>query len=174
MTLLAAALRYAELGYPVFPCAPEAKTPLTEHSHFEATADAERIEAWWIERPNANVAIATTGLVVVDVDAASRWLSDAPERAAELAVAPLSLTANSGRQYVFRQPAGKAWRNTTGRLAEHVDTRADGGYVVVPPNVIERVRTALFAKLLFDAGDRMAKAVAQRPLAREFHEDKCN
>ena len=29
--LLANALRYAELGYPVLPCAPGGKTPLTEH-----------------------------------------------------------------------------------------------------------------------------------------------
>jgi hypothetical protein len=32
---------------------------------------------------------------------------------------------------------GKNWRNTSGRLAEHVDTRADGGYVVVSPSVLE-------------------------------------
>jgi len=134
--LLEAALRYAELGYPVFPCAPGTKTPLTEHGHLEATTDPELIERWWTQRPNANVAIATTGLAVIDIDAGADWLADAPERALELAVAPLSLTANGGRQYVFRQPAGKAWRSTAGRLAPHVDTRADGGYIVVPPSVL--------------------------------------
>jgi len=130
------ALRYAELGYPVFPCAPGAKTPLTEHGHLDAATDPNQIETWWTERPSANVAIATGGLVVIDVDAESTWLTDAPKRAMELAVAPLSLTANDGRQYVFRQPPGKVWRNTTGRIAPHVDTRADGGYIVVPPSVL--------------------------------------
>ncbi|MBN2216977.1 MAG: bifunctional DNA primase/polymerase, partial [Pirellulales bacterium] len=37
--------------------------------------------------------------------------------------------------YIFRQPAGKAWRNTTSRLAPNVDTRADGGYIIAPPSV---------------------------------------
>jgi hypothetical protein len=134
--LLEAALRYAELGYPVFPCAPGTKTPLTEHGHLDATTDPEQIEQWWTQRPNANVAIATARLVVIDVDAGSAWLADQPERALELAVAPLSLTANGGRQYVFRQPVGKAWRNTAGRLASNVDTRADGGYIVAPPSVL--------------------------------------
>ena len=136
MILLEAALRYSELGYPVFPCVPGTKTPLTEHGHLDATTDPERIEDWWTQRPNANVAIATAGLAVIDIDAGSTWLADTPERAMELAVAPLSLTANDGRQYVFRQPAGRQWRNTTGRIAPNVDTRADGGYIVVPPSVL--------------------------------------
>ena len=135
-SLHTAALRYAELGYGVFPCAPGTKTPLTEHGYLDATTDPEQIERWWTQRPSANVAIATAGLVVIDIDAGSAWLADQPERALELAAASLSLTANGGRQSVFRQPMGKAWRNTTGRLAPHVDTRADGGYIVVPPSVL--------------------------------------
>ncbi len=131
-----AALRYAEVGYPVFPCAPGTKTPLTEHGHLDATTDPGQLEAWWTERPSANVAIATGGLVVIDVDAESTWLADDPDRQLELASGPLALTANGGRHYIFRQPAGRHWRNTTGRIAPHVDTRADGGYVVVSPSVL--------------------------------------
>lgn len=40
--LLQAAIRYAELGYPVFPCAPGTKTPLTEHGFHDATVDPEQ------------------------------------------------------------------------------------------------------------------------------------
>jgi hypothetical protein len=134
--LLEAALKYAELGYSVFPCVPGRKEPLTEHGHRDATTDAEQIERWWRQRPNANIGINTTGLLVLDRDVESIWLTDSPERLMELAVAPLSLTANSGRQYVFRQSAGKAWRNTAGKLAPKVDTRADGGYIVAPPSVL--------------------------------------
>lgn len=144
--LLDAALHYGELGYAVFPCAPGTKTPLTEHGCLDASTDAERIEAWWTNRPNANVAIATGGLAVIDVDEESTWLADAPERELDLAAAPMSLTANGGRQYVFRQPPNKAWRNTAGRLAAHVDTRADGGYVVVPPSVLEGGRAYRWAE----------------------------
>ena len=134
--LLESALRYADLGYPVFPCVPGTKTPLTEHGHLDATTDADQIERWWQQRPNANIGISTAGLIVIDIDEDSTWLTGEPERSVDLAIGPLSLTANNGRQFVFRQPAGKAWRNTTGRLAPHVDTRADGGYIVVPPSVL--------------------------------------
>ncbi len=145
--LLEAALRYAELGYPVFPCAPGTKRPLTENGFHDATTDSGQIDRWWSARPNANVAIATEGLLVVDVDAAdNRWLADDPEKQVELATGALSLTANGGRHYVFRQPEGRHWRGTSGALAQQVDTRADGGYVVVPPSVLEGGRTYRWAE----------------------------
>ena len=135
--LLKAALRYADLGYRVFPCAPGRKTPITPNGFKDATTDTEQIETWWKDEPEANIGVATEGLVVIDIDTrGNRWLADMPDRQAELAIGPLSLTANGGKQYVFRQPPNKAWRNTTGRLAPKVDTRADGGYIVVPPSVL--------------------------------------
>ena len=136
--LLAAALRSAELGYRVFPCAPGTKQPLTQNGFLDATSDPDQIERWWSARPNANLAIATEGLLVVDVDSAdNQWLADQFDKQVELATGALSLTANGGRHYVFRQPAGRHWRNTSGSLAARVDTRATGGYIVVPPSVLE-------------------------------------
>ena len=77
--MLHAALWYAELGYPVFPCAPGRKTPLTEHGLLEATTDAEQVTAWWTQHPDANVAIRTDGLVVIDIDGdGNAWLADEP------------------------------------------------------------------------------------------------
>lgn len=136
-TMLQAALWYADLGYAVFPCAPGRKAPATEHGLLDATTDVEQIGRWWKEQPSANVAIRTDGLLVVDVDGADNpWLKD-DERRDEIASAPTSQTPRGGRQYFFRQPAGRAWRNTAGRLAEHVDTRANGGYVLVAPSVVD-------------------------------------
>ncbi|MEW6199776.1 MAG: bifunctional DNA primase/polymerase [Planctomycetota bacterium] len=135
--MLQAALWYADQGYPVFPCAPGRKTPLTEHGLLDATIDADQIEAWWTQSPGANLGLRTDGLVVIDVDGADNvWLHDHPERLAQLAMAPTSLTPRGGRQYIFRQPEGRCWRNTAGQLAHRVDTRADGGYVVVAPSVV--------------------------------------
>lgn len=136
-TMLQAALWYADLGYAVFPCAPGRKTPATEHGLLDATTDQEQIERWWTEQPDANIAIRTDGLVAIDIDgAANPWLLDEPAKLAELVRAPTSLTPRGGRQHLFRQPAGRAWRNTTGRLAPHVDTRADGGYICVTPSIV--------------------------------------
>ncbi len=131
------ALRYANLGYPVFPCAPGGKVPATTHGFLDATTDAAQIEAWWTKHPDANVAMPTAGLLVIDVDGAENpWPGDSV-KARDLSCGPVSLTPRGGRHHIFRQPAGKAWGNTAGRLAPKVDTRANGGYIVVPPSVVD-------------------------------------
>lgn len=136
--LLNAALRYAEMGYRVFPCVPGGKAPLTDHGFHDASIDAEQIERWWSRYPLANVGIATEGLIVIDIDGdTNAWPTGDPERMLDLAVAPMAITPRGGSHRIFRQPAGKCWRCTEGRLAPKVDTRADGGYIVAPPSVVE-------------------------------------
>lgn len=137
-TLLEAALHYAELGYRVFPCAPGQKTPLTARGFHDATTDSATIEAWWRRHPSANVAIATEGLLVVDVDGAdNRWLQGQPERLNELATGAVSITPRGGRHFIFRQPTGASLRCQASRLAPHVDVRADGGYILAPPSTVD-------------------------------------
>lgn len=131
-----AALGFADLGYAVFPCRPGEKIPITTRGLTDASLDTERIDAWWNKQPAANIAIATAGLVVIDVDGADNaWPGD-PKQALELVGVPMSLTPRGGRHYVFRQPTGKAWKNTTSKLAPNVDTRATGGYVLAPPSIV--------------------------------------
>jgi hypothetical protein len=135
---LHAALRYAELDYPVFPCWPGTKRPIPENGFHGASTDEGVIETWWKEHPRANVAIATERLVVIDRDGPNNpWLADDPERAAQLAGGALSLTPRGGCHGVFRQPPGKNWRCTASKLAPKVDTRADGGYILVAPSVFQ-------------------------------------
>ena len=75
---------------------------------------------------------------MIDIDgAANAWLADDPERLLDLARGPMAITPRGGSHRIFRQPAEKAWRCTEGRLAPRVDTRANGGYIVVPPSVVE-------------------------------------
>ncbi len=139
-SLLEAALHYAELGYPVFPCEPGGKHPLTEHGFKDATTDNDQITAWWTDRPNANIGLATARILVLDEEAASAWLTDAPDKQLDLAVAPMANSARGGRHRYFRQPKGKSWPSTAKKIAPHVDTRANGGYAVLPPSVIEGKR----------------------------------
>ena len=133
-----AGLTYAELGYPVFPCAPGTKNPLTEHGFKDASTDPEVIAAWWEKWPNANVAIPTAGLVVIDRDGKD-WLTDEPQKQFDLAAAPMSITPRGGTHSIFRQPPGKAYQCSVGLIAPKVDVRADGGYIVVPSSVINGV-----------------------------------
>ena len=72
-----AALRYAELGYPVFPCAAGGKVPLTPRGFKDATTDAAQIRAWWEKDPDANIGMPTAGLLAIDVDGADNpWPAD--------------------------------------------------------------------------------------------------
>ena len=135
--LLTAALRYAELGYRVFPCVPGTKHPSTQHGFRDASCDPVQIRAWWAQHPTANVGIATEGLLVIDIDGANNpWPGD-PERAADVAGAgAIALTPRGGRHVLYRRPPDRNWKCSTGKLARCVDVRTDGGYIVVAPSEI--------------------------------------
>ena len=69
--MVEAALRYAERGWPVFPCEPGGKRPITRRGLHDATTDRDEIERLWRADRHANVGIRTghvSGLVVLDVD----------------------------------------------------------------------------------------------------------
>ena len=132
-----AALFYAELGYPVFPCVPGAKLPLTKNGFKDASTNLDQVEAWWIEHPTANVAIATEGLLLLDIDGAENpWLVGDP-RLADLSSGPVSRTPKGGFHHLFKQPVSRSWRSTAGKLAPKVDTRANGGYFLVAPSIVD-------------------------------------
>ena len=38
-----------EQGYPVFPCVPNKKIPLTSRGFYDASADKEVIKQWWAQ-----------------------------------------------------------------------------------------------------------------------------
>jgi hypothetical protein len=71
---LAAALRYACQGVPVFPLAPRSKFPLISAANggrglHDATTDAARIQAWWMAHPTANAGLRTgVAFDVIDLD----------------------------------------------------------------------------------------------------------
>jgi hypothetical protein len=135
--LVRAAHRYAEAGWPVFPCRPGSKQPATEHGFLEATTGHRQIDRWWRRNPNANVAIATgaPGPDVLDVDikpgrsgfAALHWA-----QRAGLVPGPATAirTPSGGAHLYFR---GTDQRN--GTIPAHaLDFRSRGGYVVAPPS----------------------------------------
>jgi hypothetical protein len=131
--LLSAALDYAALGYPVFPCVPGGKKPPKgSHGFKDATMDPNQIRRWWTTTPAANIGLSTQGLVTVDIDGA-----DNPWRGgAGLDAGPMSITPRGGVHLIFSQPAGHDWRNTESQLAPKVDTRANGGYIVASPSTV--------------------------------------
>jgi len=135
--VLAAALRYAQADWPVFPCMPGEKVPATRHGLLEATTDPDKITWWWSRHPEPNVAIATgsPGPDVLDVDVRK----DGSGFAAFNRLRREGLL--DGASAYIRTPSGGLHAYFTGteqgngRLpSHHLDFRSRGGYVVAPPS----------------------------------------
>lgn len=131
-----AALRYADLGYPVFPCLPAVDPkPLTPDGFYNATTDLDEVAEHWHLHPNACIGVSAAGLLVLDVDSKDNpWLAETPDRARSLLSAPTSITPGGGKHHYFRRPPRKTWRCSAGDLAPKVDIRTDGGYAILPPS----------------------------------------
>ncbi|MHB9860317.1 bifunctional DNA primase/polymerase [Streptomyces sp. YIM S03343] len=162
--LLTAALAAAARGWHVFPLRPNTKRPALHgeksctgtgpcadgHLKWEqrATVDPDRIRAAWTTAPfNVGIATGPSGLVVVDLDVPKdKGSSDAPGGAASFGAlceraghaVPTTYrtrTASGGTHLYFTAPTGLRLANTAGTLAELVDTRAWGGYVVAAGSI---------------------------------------
>ncbi|MFJ8025097.1 bifunctional DNA primase/polymerase [Streptomyces sp. NPDC096311] len=157
--LLNAALAAAARGWHVFPLRPGIKLPALHgertctrtgpcaggHRKWEqrATTDPDRIRAAWTRAPfNVGIATGPSGLLVVDLDTPEhKGSSDTPDGAATFGAlceraghaVPDTYrvrTASGGTHLYFTTPSGARMTNTQGTVADSVDTRAWGGYVV--------------------------------------------
>jgi hypothetical protein len=141
--LCAAALAYARRGWAVHPIRPRDKRPLLAGWPHQATADPKTIQAWWARWPQANIGLACgpSGLTVVDLDVKGgaggpaswdRLLADLGMRHPPT---PASRTPSGGRHLFFAAPE-PAPGNSAGRLGPGIDTRGEGGYVLLPPSTL--------------------------------------
>ena len=133
------ALRYAQHGWYVFPCRPRDKHPATVNGFKDATLDPARIERFWADHPEQNVAIRTgaeSGIVVLDVDGEEGMdsLRALERKYEELPATASILTPREGQHFYFRHPGGHI-ANTSGVPGPGLDIRGDGGYVLAPPSV---------------------------------------
>jgi hypothetical protein len=143
-SLADAALRYANLGVPVFPCAPGGKQPLTPNGFHDATSLARIVAHWWERHPDANIGLptgVTTGVLVVDVDVhggESGYAAFERSRAAGLTEGWGWLVRTpSGGLHAYYPAVPEAEQRCWQVPAARVDFRGDGGYVIAPPSWIE-------------------------------------
>ena len=115
----AAAKHYAEtLSWPVFPCHPETKRPLTSHGFKDATLDVNQIEAWGKQFPDAAIGVPTgpdTAFVIdLDSEDAETALGDLQGEHGEL---PETIEAKTprGRHLYFAYP-DKVIKQSAGKL----------------------------------------------------------
>lgn len=147
MSLLDAALKYASIGWHVFPCEPpelgvdtSGKRPLTKNGKDDATCDEAKIRAWWDMFPNANIGIATkpSNLVVLDVDTAIDKKTGQPKQgAASLAtmnehLTP-TLTARTGSGAIHAVYArGDAEARQQLHIRPGIDLLGNGYFIAAP------------------------------------------
>ncbi|WP_051321016.1 bifunctional DNA primase/polymerase [Rhizobium mesoamericanum] len=140
------ALAYIAAGIPVFPCRVfeeerlgrvlSPKSPLTQNGFNDATLNERLVTEWWRRNPEALVGIPTgtkTGFFAVDVDIKEGKGGDVnlAKLEAEHGKLPATVvvqTATGGFHYLFKHVDGLT--NSTGRLPEHIDIRAEGGFVI--------------------------------------------
>ncbi len=144
--VLSAALAYAAKGLPVFPCKPHNKSPHTDHSFKDASTDAEQIERWWKQWPDALIGIPAgenTRFWVLDIDDPAAF-----EAACKISL-PQTRRVDTGKGYhlYFKWDADKPVGNKQQQAKKDggttwpfpslpgAETRGEGGYVIVPPSL---------------------------------------
>jgi hypothetical protein len=140
--MLPAALAYAARGMPVFPCKPD-KRPFTANGFKDASTAPQTIRTMWTAHHGAMIGLPTgkaSELVVVDVDVdpakgldgLTTWAALVSQHGAPVTTRT-HRTPRGGLHLVFRHPGEKV-KSTTSALAAGIDTRGDGGYVILPPS----------------------------------------
>ena len=122
---------------PIFPLRPRTKEPFAGGGPNTATTDVDRIRVIFDEEPNANYAISTDNLAVVDVDTANgmpgleNW-EKLKAKYGDFDTFTVQ-TARGGLHIYFEteEPVGQA------DLAPGVNVRGKGGYIVGPGSVFQ-------------------------------------
>lgn len=135
-----AALAWVEAGFAVFPCVPQGKAPATAHGLNDATTDPFQINSWWEENPSYNVGVspARSAMFVLDVDPplGAETLNSLESEHGALPPTLAIRTPRGGLHYWFTGSCPSSVGTDRRGLGPKLDTRGEGGYVLVPPSVV--------------------------------------
>lgn len=128
-------------GWKIFPLHPGTKKPIHDAWQTVATDDQFQLDAWAIEYPGCNWAVAAgpSGLAMLDLDGGEVGENSLAEFEIEEGCLPPTRehrSARGGRHLIFSDPERKL-RNSASRLKPKLDTRGGNGYIVVPPSTFE-------------------------------------
>lgn len=129
--LHAAARELAQQGYRIFPCVAGEKVPAVAHWKDDASLDLGQIDRWWVQNPNYNIGWSPewNGLCAIDAD--TNKLGCAIDDLL-LPDTRTHRTPSGGRHYLFLG----SLPNSAGKLGHAVDTRGRGGYILLPPSMV--------------------------------------
>ncbi|HJV26857.1 MAG TPA: AAA family ATPase [Aromatoleum sp.] len=138
-TPLAAALRYAAIGWAVIPIRPGSKVPLLEEWQEKATDDVSIVRQWWQRWPNAGIGVhcGRSDLVVIDIDPRNGGRETMAELEADRGAlwdhdCAIARTGGGGLHYVFTAPEGT---RLPGKHGAGVDVLHDNRFFIVEPSV---------------------------------------
>ena len=134
------AMFYAQKNIKTFPIKRQGKSPLCSKGFKSATTDKVVLQEWNNKFPNCNVGIPTgqiNNIFVVDVDGKQGFESlNRLELIYGKLDAPTVITGK-GKHLYFKMPENVELKCSTSKIADHIDIRANGGYVVAPPSIHE-------------------------------------
>lgn len=125
------------------------KHPRTRNGLLDATNNEKRIREWWTIYPDANIGLLTgfqTKLLVLDIDIKSggefslEFFQEDYKILLKDNYQPLpatltAITGSGGRHLYFNYPDDlKTISSSASDIADGLDIRANGGYVVAPPS----------------------------------------
>lgn len=161
ITMMDAAIKYAELNIPVMPlhwickdgscsckdgskCDNKGKHPLYSGWHKNSTTDIEQIKKWWTEKPHANIGVPTgekSGWLVLDVDdGGDATLVELEDAHGKLPDTVTAITGSGGRHKIFKYPKGIKIPNKT-KFAKGLDTRSKGNTTRYTYNSLNKLAT---------------------------------
>lgn len=148
-------LEYAKRGWMLFPvhwiredgicscgkpeCDRAGKHPygkLVPNGLKDASCNPDILTKWWTEVPKANIAVQTgpnSGLVVVDADGQEGLLT-LQDKGVPATVRARTGRSDGGEHHFFQYPGETILSKRILDLKSGVDTRGDGGYVILPPS----------------------------------------
>ena len=134
------AMFYAQNNIKTFPVKKQGKSPLCPNGFKSATVDKVVLQEWNKKFPDCNIGIPTgqiNNLFVVDIDGEQGFESlNRLELIYGKLDAPTVMTGK-GKHLYFKMPENVELKCSTSKIADHIDIRANGGYVVAPPSVHE-------------------------------------
>lgn len=147
MNMLEAALKYAEMGFAVFPVRRD-KKPYTPNGFKDAKKDKRAIRFWWNKWKDANIGIATGsvsgGIVVIDVDVdkdkgiyGDESLKEWENEHGELPNTWRVVTGRGGYHYYYKT---NQKIKSAASIYPGIDVRGEGGYIIAPPSIHENGR----------------------------------
>lgn len=138
-TMLDAALSYLDLGWSLIPFKKDKKgSTIPEWKEYQTRCPTvEEVTAWWTKWPDALIAVVTgslSGLYVVDVDDYDSDMSSY----SGLTPTVTARTQSGGWHFYYKHPGKSVILKNTVKFKALVDSRGDGGVVIVPPSVGEK------------------------------------